>query len=103
MFKLLALSWSFTEFCSALSRLFHKSVIDEQLVTTSEARLDELMASPKQFGILFDWGFMGATTEQKKEIITRVLHEFVLYPDRGELRYKLPVTEAHVAELLHVG
>lgn len=87
----------------ALSTLFHKSVIDEQLITTSEVRLDELTASLKQLDNPYGWGLRGATPEQKKEIINRALHEFVLYPDRVELRYKLPVTEAHVAELLHVG
>ena len=84
----------------ALSKLFHKSVIDEQLITTSEVRLDELTASLKQLDNLYDWGLMGATPEQKKEIINRVLHEVVLYTDRIELRWKLPVTTENFAKTL---
>lgn len=56
------------------------------------------MESLKQLDDLYDWGLVGAITEQKKEIIARVLREFVLYLDRIELRYKLPITEAQVAE-----
>jgi hypothetical protein len=80
-----------------------QTVIDEQLTLTEDVRLDELMASLKQLDNLFDWGLMTATPEQKKEIIARVLHEFILYQDsRIELRYKLPVLPEQVAELLKV-
>ena len=44
---------------------------------------------------------MSATPEQKKEIVNLVLHEFILYQNRIELRYRLPVTPEQVAETLH--
>ena len=37
-----------------------------------------------------------------KKIVNSVLHEFVLYEDRIELRYRVPVTELRVSELLKV-
>ena len=81
---------------------YHQSVIDEQLALTEDSRLDELMASLKELDNLFDWGLMDATPEQKKEIISKVLHEFVIYQDRIELRYKVPVTSKQVAECVQV-
>lgn len=39
--------------------------------------------------------------EQKKEILNKLLREFILYPEgEVELRYKLPVNEKQVAESL---
>ena len=81
-------------------REYHQSAIDEQLTTASDVKLDEFMQSLKQLDELYDWGLMTTTPEQKKEIINKVLHEFVLYPDKIELRWKLPVTSEHVAQTL---
>jgi len=78
-----------------------QSIIDEQALL-SDARIDDLVESLRQLDDLYDWGLMTATPEQKKEIISRVLHEFILYPDRIELRYKLPVTELQIAECVQV-
>jgi hypothetical protein len=75
--------------------------IDEQLAL-SNVKLDDLIDSLRQLDDLYDWGLIAITPEQKKEIIARVLHEFVLYPDRIELRYKLPVTELQIAECVQV-
>lgn len=74
----------------------------EALHADSEAAAERFVVQLKQLDRLFDWGgIWSLTPEQKRQVLTTLLHEFVLYNDgKIELRFKLPVNEKQVADTI---
>ena len=74
----------------------------QALHADSEAAADRFVAQLKQLDRLFDYGGIWyLNPEQKKQILTTLLQEFILYRDgKIELRFKLPVNEKQIADTI---
>ena len=74
----------------------------QALQADTEAAADRFVAQLKQLDRLFDYGGIWyLTPEQKRQVLTTLLQEFILYADgKIELRFKLPVNEKQVADTI---
>jgi site-specific DNA recombinase len=74
----------------------------QALQADSEAAAEKFVAQLKQLDRLFDYGGIWyLTSEQKRQLLTTLLQEFILYRDgKIELRFKLPVNEEQVADTI---
>ena len=71
-----------------------------QTAMNNEVDWDSFWADKKAIDSLYDWSLMAATPEQKKNIIASVVKEFALYDNTIEIRYRIPATAEHVAEIV---
>ncbi|MFC1893817.1 recombinase family protein, partial [Chloroflexota bacterium] len=73
----------------------------EVLQDNDAAALDSFMAQLRRLDGMFDYTGFRPSPEQKKELLTTLLNQFVLYPDgKIELRFKLPINEKQVADTI---